>query len=445
MELDLTDSSSNRGAHRHGAWLEVTLITGFIFSLLVGVGALVALFGSSQRDDLSWTSPAQQTINPEQIVPQLALAQLAGDPAEALTYQSATAGELGTASAIALATTEFTGPQRLSILLRIAENLQVSGQTDAAALHLNLARAVAVTDAALDGRERAAALAQIAGGFLDAGEEEAALDAAVQAMRAAEQTPGLLPAHRSQAYEALRPVANTLDDPSFRQELAELARNPYAEPAGVLYTNKLSALRSEIAFEDETRTAIAERQRAARQLVERIELTNGLDIGPETESLAAALIREDQLRDEFYRRSLSEGLSLEAQYALLHDRRGWIALKLRIARNGFGMALAPAWRESLPSLEHELAAATASMDLVADALANELPDPLDQTLLRIESVLWLAQQAELDLYPGAAVDSLDSRLQALRTELTRLGSALALPVKYQQDATPPGFRILSLR
>ncbi len=273
-------NNGRRSARKRGPWLEITLITGFIFSLLVGIGALAVLFASSRGEELSLATPASQTIDPERIVPQLALAELAGDPGEALAYQAAAAGELDSASAIALTDAGLTGRQRLSLLLRLGERYLAADSADAAALHLNLARAVAVLDPALDGIERSAALAQVAGGFLAAGEDAAALDAAVQSMRVAEQTPGLLPTHRSQAYENLRPVAAALDDGAFTQELNELARNPYFEPPGALVSPALPALRAPVPFDEEVSAAIAQRQQAARVLADRIVLTQGVDIAP---------------------------------------------------------------------------------------------------------------------------------------------------------------------
>ncbi len=443
MEFEMPNEPRSR--RKRGPWIEVTVITGFIFSLVVGIGALAALLASSRGEETTLGAAASQTIVSDRIVPQLALAQLAGDPAEALAYQAATAGELDTASAIALTDAELSGPRRLSLLLRLGERFYAAGRPSNAAMHYNLARAVAVLEPYLDGVERTAALAQSAKGFQTAGAEDASLDSAIQAARAAEQTPGMLPTHRSQAYEDLRPLAIELGDEAFQQELSELARNPYYEPPGVAVSSALPELRRPISFDDEVRTAIAAREQAARVLADRILLTQGIDIGPEVQELAASLIREDQLRDSYYRRVLGEGLTLEDQYALTIDRRAWIALKARIALQGFGLSIVPEWEQNLDGLRNDLGVATANVGQVADAMANEIADPFIQAMLRTESLLWLAQQAELDLFPGTSIDELNIRVLAAQRELTRLGSPPALPVTYEQDATPPGFRIQRTR
>ena len=452
MELEIPGDGSNRSGRpgqKPGPWMEITLITGFIVSLVIGLGAAAALIMSLRGEETTLSTPASQTINAEGIVPQLALAQLAGDSAEALAYQAAAAGELDTASAVALYTTEFSGPQRLSLLLRLAERYQATDRMQEAAFHLNMAGAIAVLDPEIDGIERSTALARVAEGLLATGDDAASLDAAIQSMRAAEQTPGLLPTHRSAAYESLRPLADALNDNSFSQELAELTRNPYFEPTGVLISAQLPALRPEIPFargaDAEVAAAIAQREQSARVLADRILLTQGVDIDPEVQSLTTALYGEDQLREAYYRRVLNEGLSLQDQYALLLDRRDWTALKLRIARLGFGISLAPEWEQSSESLRQELGTATANLNIVAEAMANELANPVDQAMLRTESLLWQAQQAELGLYPDASMQDLNGRTQVAQQEMARLGAVPALPVAYEEDASPSGYRIQATR
>ncbi len=118
---------------------------------------------------------------------------------------------------------------------------------------------------------------------------------------------------------------------------------------------------------------------------------------------------------------------------------------MRVALAGFGLSLVPEWEQSLDNLRQELGAATTNVSLVADALANELANPVDQAMLRTESLLWLSQQAELDLYPGASLDELNSRLSGAQQELSRLGSPAALPVAFDSEATPAGFRIQATR
>ena len=442
MEFDLP---SNPSTNKRRPWMEVTLVAGFLFSLVLGLAALGALFVLRDDGQTPLTAPPLQTIQPDQIVPQLALAELAGDPAEALAYQSAAAGELDTARAIMLFAAGLPGSQRLALLLRLGRRFLEEQRAADAATFFNLARAVSALDPAIDTSERSLGLVQAANGLLEAEENEAALDAAVQAMRVAEQMPGLLPAQRSQILESLRPLARQLDDPAFSQQIAELARNPYIEATGVALVSRWAGLAASPLFDADVQAAIEQRQLAARLLADRLILTNGIDIDPETQALASALLAEDQIRSEFYRRSLTSGLSLEQQFALLQDRRAWAALKLRVALRGFGSSLVPEWEQIAAQLEQELAAATANLISVVEAQISAFPDPTDQAMLRTEALLWQAQQMELGLYPGASPTDLDGQLNNAQMELSRLGSPPALPAAYEAGAIPPGFRIQSTR
>ena len=442
MELDL---SNDRIAHKRRPWMEVTLATGFLFCLALGLAALGALYVVRNDGQITLASPPLQTILPDRIVPQLALAELAGDPAEALAYQAAAAGELDTARAIALFTTDLSGTQRLGLLLHLGRRYLDEDRPSEAATFFSLARAVSALDPALSASERSQGLVQAATGLLEAGEDAAALDAAGQAIRVAEQIPGLLPAQRSQILESLRPLARQTDDSAFSRELTELARNPYIEAAGVVIDSRWPALAAPFPVDAEMQAAFEQRQLAARLLADRIILTGGVDIEPEIAALANALAAEDQVRGEFYRRTLASGLSLEQQFALLQDRRAWAALKLRIALRGFGATLIPEWEESAAQIEQELAVATANLNLVVEAQINALPNAVDQAALRMEGLLWLAQQVELGLYHGASTAELDAQLRNAQVELTRLGSPPALPVTYDLDAVPRGFRIQSAR
>lgn len=442
MEIDL---SRNYPTNRPRSWVEITLIAAFIFSLLIGIGALVLLLLSNRPDDVSLSTPALQTIIPESIVPQLAISQLAGDPAEALAYQAASAGELDTARAIALASAEFSGEQRLSLLLRLATEYLSIGRPAEAAYLFNQAQSIAILDPALVGVERINALTQVAEGFIAAEQLAPARESAVQAVRATQQTPGLLPAIRSQAYEQLRPIVNALDDSSLSQELSELARNPYYEPTGEALPAQLSDIEPYHDFSAELQESINQRRTAARVLVDRIALTAGTDIEPEVQALRAALLQEDQTRDRFYQERLSQGLSLRDQYALVLDRRNWTMLQYRIALLGFGLSLVPEWEDSQQSIAQELSADTANLNLIADAIANELADPADSAMLRAESLRWLALQAAVGLYPNASLSDLSNRIEQLQSDLANLGHPVALPVRYYEDRSPPGFGIESTR
>ncbi|HXF64604.1 MAG TPA: hypothetical protein VNK95_23435 [Caldilineaceae bacterium] len=449
MELDrleLEYPEQRRLRRRPQAWLQLTLLIGFLFCLLLGVGALAALMLLQTEPAIDENASPLASFPRQQIIPHHALAQLAGDPPAALAFQALQAGELDTAFAISLFTTELADTQRLALFLQLARRYVETERPEEAILAYHLARSTAILGASLTTLERSQALLQIAEGLLDAGNREAALDAAVQARRLAVQTPDLLPAQRSQVFESLRPIARQLEDPAFLAEINDLVRNPYLSPSGVLLVSHwltlTAALTETMAPDPAVSAAVAARTQAARVLADRIAFTGGVDIDPERQTLAAALLAEDQARGAAFQRTLAAGLSLNQQFGLLLERRSWLALQTRIALGGFGLSLVPEWEANAQTLRDELASTTTNLMAVVEAITASLPEPADQALLRAQALTWLAQQAELGMLPPEAPGSISEELRVAQTELARLGRPLALPVGFEREATPPGYRYI---
>lgn len=429
-------------------WLEVTLITGFLFFVLLGLASLAAflLLRSDRLDDVAGASTTtldstfDSTFDSVAIVPQLALMQLAGDPGVALAYQAAAAGELDVAAAIALYTAELPAPQRLALLLHVGERYKDAARVDEAAALFHHALSVAILDPQLSAQERAQALVQIASAFAALELPDAARDAAHQAMAVAAQTPGLLPIERSRIFEALKPAVSQLDDADFTAQINEFARNPFMQATGADLAPLWLPTLTSPAPTEQLRAAITARTQAARQLGERLLATGGVDIEPERQALAAALFAEDQARAEAYRTALAAGLPLDQQLGVLLDQRAWVVLKLRIALGGFGMSVVPEWEQNADALRQELSTLTASAKPLFDAQANTLADPIEKGMLQTEGLRWLALQSMLGYFATGDRAELDAQLRFFQGELARLGRALALPITYQADGDNPGFR-----
>lgn len=425
-------------------WLEVTLITGFLFFVLLGLASLAAFFllRSDRIDDVAGasTTTLASTFDSAAIVPQLALMQLAGDPGVALAYQASAAGELDVAAAIALYTAELPAAQRLALLMHVGERYQAAARMDEAAAIFQHALSVAILGTQLSAQERAQALVQIASAFATMELPDAARDAANQAIAVAAQTPDLLPIERGRIFEALKPTARGLDDADFAAQVNELARNPFMQSTGAELAPLWLPTVTLPTPTEQLRPVIATRTQVARQLAERLLATGGVDIEPERQALAAALLAEEQGRAEAYRTALAAGLPLAEQLAVLLDQRAWVALKLRIAQGGFGMSIVPEWEQNADALRQELSALTASAKPLFDAQANTLADPIEKGMLQTEGLRWLALQAMLGYFETGDRTELDAQLRFFQGELARLGRALALPVVYSADGDPPGFR-----
>jgi hypothetical protein len=440
-------------------WLEGILLTGFFFLLILGVLALAAFFFLTHRTPASpvYDSPLS-ILQPEQIRSDLALRQLAGDPADALAYQALNAGELYTAHAIALFDTGFAGnnatalgtgspnsglvgSKRAGFYQQLAGGYLERGLNVEAGAAYDTLRSLTILDIEIPALERATLLTQAAEGLLALGAEEEALDAANQALLMGKQIPDLLPAQRVQIFQGLKPLADELGDEAFSAQVNDLLRNPYLTPAGVLLTSQLWTFAEPVAPDQPLLDAIQARQIAANQLAERIKFTGGEDIEPERQALAAALLSEEQARIGYYQRMTAAQPTLGQQLWLLSDQRAWAALKLRIAMQGFGLSILPEWEANLAGIQQDLSTVTGSFDLVTQALAATLVDPIYQQMMEVEGLQWLALQADLGLDPGSNTTDLSSRLRVVQQGLAQVGAPLALPVAYDENAVPPGFRI----
>jgi tetratricopeptide (TPR) repeat protein len=429
---------SRPARRRSQVWLQLTLIIGFTFCLILGVGALAALFLVQAEPTVTVDPAGIPGYVVGEIAPAHALLQLAGDPPGALATQALQAGELDLAASIVTFAVQLNDRDRLNTWLQLGRRYLAAEQTDRAIRSYQNARTVVVTGFGLTASERSQALIQIAEGLVQADDTAAALDAAQQVRLLAEQTPDLLPAQRMQIVDALRPVATALNDDLLSSSVDILARNPYLAPAGILLEERWGTLGAPLEIDVTVDSAAALRRQAARGLADR--MAAAADSDPERQTLAAALVAEDQTRATAFQAQLNAGLTLEEQFTLLMARRAWLGLKLRVAAGGFGLSLVPDWEAQLAAIRQELAAATNNVVNVVDAIVAAEPDPVIQATLRTQTHLWLAQQAEFGLDPDRSVQDLDASLRFTQAELLRLGQPPALPVFYFADATPPGFR-----
>ncbi len=421
-------------------WLEGLLLFGFLLCLVVGLSALAALWSFYSAANGTQTADPLGGFQTNQIMPQLIVMQLAGDSVEALAQQALNAGELETSRALLTYSLQASKPGQVELLLQLARRYRDRAEMVPAVQLYQLVRAIAILDASRPSLERSQILVQCSEGLLGAKNQAAARDAIEQAKRMAEQAPDLLPIQRSQIFDSLRPLVRQLDDSQLTNQIDELARNPFLQPTGLLLHSTFANLAEPLAFDETLTAAIANRHLRARQLAERILYTKSVDIEPERLALFQALVEEDSLRLEMVNRTLTAGISLPQQFWLLQDQRAWIIQKLHIAQGAFGIALVPEWETNLNLLRQELSTVTGRLHEVMKAFADQTTG-IDQAMLQVAALNWLALQAEAGFYPDAPVEDIGNRLRTAQAQLIQLNGPLALPVAYMADAIPPGFRI----
>ena len=424
-------------------WLERLLLLAFAFCLLVGLTAFAVWWTLRNPQQPPLGGDPLAAVRTDQVLPQLALRQLAGDAADGLSVQAMQAGQLETARAILSYATDLSPTGQAGRLAQLGRAYQDAGEGPAAAQVYRLMLPTAVLDVALSPLERAQLLVQAAKGMIAAGQLPGARDAATQAQLIATQTPELLPAQRGQIFAELKALAGSIKDSAFAAKVDDLARNPFLSPQGVLIPHRIDTFGERLPYDDAITAAISARQQAATLLADRIALTNGVDIDPERQALGQALLAEDQARSQFYQQARGGAVSLPQQTWLLYDRIGWLATKLRMAQLGYGISILPEWEQHAGEIAAELGGAYNDYAAALDAAAAALATPGEQALQRVENQMWLARQAEHGLYTSIGLADLSERLRIVQDDVAKQVGKIALPVAYEPEATPPGFKIQS--
>ncbi len=422
-------------------WLQPLLLVGFALCFFVSILALAALWWlSSDVAPRASTQPLQ--VDSEQVLPELALMYLAGDPVDALVNQALYAGEYETSHALLTFGINGLPATRVALLLQLAQLLQERNQVALATQLVHNGRAIAILDAQLDPVVRAEALLQCTARFLSLELPAAATDSAVQVKRIVEQTPELLPAERSRLLQALLPLTAQLDDELLHQQVQELARSPYLAPAGIIIERNLHLTEGTVEYNSELAATIRERQQLARQLAKQLIQSPAADSTPFIAALASALRKEDEQRSLYFTQILtSQNLTFSLQFWSLHEQRNWLLLKLAVAHHVFGLSLVPDWEAEKSLILEELGLVSEQLQAALSRVPESQSAILDQLLQRIVALRWLALQTELGFAPPRRAADIGEQLQIAQEELAVHGTKAALPVGYQSDATPPGYRI----
>lgn len=443
MQIQSSFSSRPNQTKSRG-WLQPLLLLGFIICFIIGLVALSALWWLYRAPTASRSASVLPALHTDQIIPQLALMQLAGDPGEALAYQALNAGEIETSRALTWLSIDQLSAARVELILKLAQHFSNAAQSEAAQSLYQQALALAVLDSALSPLARSQALLRCVSGLLALGEREAALDAAQQILLIVQQAPDLLPAQRSQLLRDLQRMTLAAKLTTFDRELTELIRNPYLSPSTTLLSGQWPTLTDPPALDPTLAALITERQHAARALAERLLQVSAIDAEGERQQLVRALLIEDQQRTAYFNRVFaSQNLTFSLQFSTLQQKRDWQLLKLAVAQGLYGLSLIPEWEASQAAILQEVSTTTAALQEALTALAKTQETPEQQLAQRFYALTWLAQQLEFGFYPQSFGPELSEQLRVLQSELVQANIVPALPVAYKAEATPPGFRIIT--
>ena len=424
-------------------WLQLFLWTGFLLSLLIGLGALLGLFflpDAKQETALVVEDPLL-LVEQARIPSYLALLQLAGADGDALVRQATTAGERALAYSILIYDGTLSPSRRANELLRVGRQFLDVDDTLRAAAAFDRARMAALFALPMPPLERGQLLARSAEGLLQTGDTVGAMQTAIQAQHVAAQSAGLLPAQRAQILQSVEALIRTHGTLEEIQQLDDLLRAPGQVPQRVALISRMPQLRADYPAPPQQADLRVQRIAAAQALRDRIILTGGQDIEQERAALAQTLLAEDQLWGEIYAGWNNPALQLAQRHGLLLDYRNWLLVKMQVADGGFGLHLVESWEADKEAINGTLGRVMGELSALMTAQIDEDPDPASRAVLRLELLQWLALQSALGFYPNAPVGELSSRMETTQAELETLNVPPDLPIFYDTNAEPPGFRI----
>ena len=364
---------------RSGRWLEFIVLLGFGLFLILGLGALYLLWSLERQPPLSLADTPEETLQVEQIVPQLAVRHLEGDPLEGLARQASEANQVATAYALLLFDPPDQPIQSSALWVQLSQRQSQLQDKVRGARSAAMAQRIALLDPRLSPLEKAQLLTEIAKAYHSSGYDPLATFTIQQVTRIASQTPGWLPAQRSQLFVSLQPLftslAETADSRALKLQVDDFAVNPFLSPNGIVITPTLFSFAHALPLPEPLLSAVTARQQAAKALADRYLLTNGIDVDPEREALHTALLNEDKARFEYVQQAANNAMAIEDRFGVLLAQRDWLTTRLRIALRGYGLPLVNEWEIDRSGMLRELNTNTTSLDALFAELAAGRPTP----------------------------------------------------------------------
>lgn len=413
-------------AERHRGSVAVfgLIVVLLILAVVAAVGASLLILSDRFTSVASpWVSPLS-AIKAGAIDPALALGALADVPDQAVVEQSLAAGSNETALAALLYSASLDDQTRASGLLTLATRFASSGNKNRTAQVTRTAVDIAILSPTMSDYSRAAALAQAAQLLAGAGKANEAASALTNAAIIARYSGHIDVSYRQRLLEALASDAARMGRKDTAQELRAAANAPLP-PVDTTRT-VLPGLWTELAANGgqawaDLAVATAERITLAQALIASLEGKSSTPSETVRQSLEKALVREDKLREDVYSQGVTQGDNLLQRVAYARAHMEWLALKWRVARQGFGMALVPAWESKDTSIEASLSQACDEYYVILRDAAVSLPEQSSAVQGAVEAIQDQIKLGRLGLPPYAQEGELVRALDRASAERMELG------------------------
>lgn len=405
---------------------------------LLGVAGLLFCFGAaalaynfvgprSADVDMSRWVPPQDQVDTKKINPAVALTILAGTSDDNSVDDSLAAGDFEGAFAQIAYGNEFSDANRIGTLLLLGNRYAAGKQIAKAAWMFEYASFVATVSPLPSDLNRAQALLEVAQGFKSINMEAKARAALDQAYLIAQYSFSMPRDTRAQVLEQVSRMYRAFGVPS----LAAEAHSKSMSTVTLTKEDAVNTWRRPFALKvtappanPELVAKLKERVLAARELVDALNLNAPITPENMPEELISALgdklYEEDGLRTDYYASQYDQATDASAQLGILRDKLVWLAMKYRIARQGFGISLVREWEDSAPEIAQELNDTYSDYFAITEQQAANL-EKTDEADRSTEDVIRSAIVAgRWGLYPQYDETDLRTRLddisQTLRDE-----------------------------
>jgi hypothetical protein len=400
------------------------LVVLLVLAIIAATAAAIFVFSDRFTSVASpWVSPLS-AIKAGAINPALSLRSLAGADDQTIVEQAVANRSTETALAILLYSTSLHDQTRTTSLLTVATALAREGKKDKSAVAAQVAVAVAILSPIMPDYSRAGALSQAGEVLASMGRKNEAIHAYTVAATLAVHSGRIDASYRQLLLEGLADDLNRIGRKEQARELSAAvnADLPTLDTSPHVLASLLVPLeRDESSAWAELDAATADRVSVAGALVTALEGNSPQP--PETvrQALEKALVREDMLREQVYSAGVSQGDNLLQRVAFARARLDWLALKWRVARQGFGMALVPAWESQERDIEDSLSQACQEYYLVMRDAAVSLPQQTEAVQGAMDAILDQIKMGRLGLPPSAQEGALFRSLDEVERERMSLG------------------------
>ena len=346
-------------ANRRQSHLSIFIIVGIfailaIILLMAIVIFLVARqFGASQTLNTSLGFSPLNKLEVERIDPALALTSLGGLPESEVILEAIAKDRPETSLAGLLFQPALTDRESAGGFLQLARAYVRDAETDKAVLSYQMAGTIATLGPGIPDTARADIFIEAGEGLIEIDETNLARFYLNQAFTIASKSPFLQAAHRRSIFERLQKNYIILDERVLARQSLSLSANP---PSIALSLNEQTVLPKPepVVLPAEIQQAEAQRWQAAQELAVLLVDRGGNAPQSVVDTLANALIAEDQLKLPYLKRGADNTTQLSKKIDIVLAQITWLSIKYRVARQAYGISLIPEWETNVEQIRAEL-------------------------------------------------------------------------------------------